>query len=136
MEAWVLFIISVLSGILSGIFVWADKLEDVRLSLNDLYMGLLGTGWVFLFKGLFYKRKNYILIGISLIIGTFILIRKQVFIRETQFKKGMIPHYSMGIFVSRKLLEKNLSIPQDLKELAIHINESQKQKLNILKKLE
>ena len=42
----VMFIIMIVSGLLSTMNVWVDKIEDIRFSLNDLYMTLLMTGWM------------------------------------------------------------------------------------------
>ena len=50
----VMFLTSFLSGILSSMNVWVDKIEDIRFSLNDCYMALLMTGWMFLFTCLLY----------------------------------------------------------------------------------
>ena len=52
----IMFVIMVLSGILSTMNVWVDKIDDIRFSLNDAYMTLLMTGWMFLFMGLIYQE--------------------------------------------------------------------------------
>ena len=125
-----------MSGILSSMFVWSDKMSDIRLSLNDFYMAFLMSGWMFLLMGLYYKMNNHIMIGLLLILVSFLLIRNQSLINEKQFVKGMIVHHSMGVLMSRKLLEKNLFIPQELKDLAVNIIKTQENEINILKKLE
>ena len=56
----VMFIIMIFSGLLSTMNIYADKLSDIRLSLNDLYMTLLMTGWMFAFMGIFYKNIRFI----------------------------------------------------------------------------
>jgi hypothetical protein len=35
---FVMFVIMILAGALSTMSVWVDKLDDVRFSLNDVYM--------------------------------------------------------------------------------------------------
>lgn len=135
-DLYVMFVISVMSGILSAMFIWSDKMSDIRLSFNDFFMAFLMTGWMFLLMGFYYKMKNHIMIGLLLILGSLVLIRNQFFINESQFIKGMIPHHSMGILMSRKLLEKNLNISQELKDLAVNIIKTQENEINILKKLE
>ena len=60
----VMFFIMLLSGLLSTMNIWADKLDDIRFSINDGYMILLMTGWMFLFMGLFYKELNIFIIGL------------------------------------------------------------------------
>ncbi len=107
----IMFFIMILSGLLSTMNMWVDKYDDIRFSMNDAYMILLMTGWMFLFMGIVYKDNNVILIGITLVAITIYCIRHQVLITETQYKLGMIPHHSMAIHMSKKLVEKENSIP-------------------------
>jgi len=100
----------VLSGLLSTMNVWVDKLDDIRFSINDAYMILLMNGWMFLFMGLIYKEMSVFFIGLSLIIVNIWCIRNQFLITESQYKLGMIPHHSMAIHMSKKLLEKENNI--------------------------
>jgi hypothetical protein len=73
-------------------------------------MVLLMTGWMFLFMGLIYKKTHILLIGLILVINCIIFIRNQIFVTENQYKLGMIPHYSMAIHMSKKLLQKKNNI--------------------------
>jgi hypothetical protein len=73
-------------------------------------MTLLMTGWMFLFMGLVYQEIIVFFIGISLIISNIWCIRNQFLITETQYKLGMIPHHSMAVHMSKKLLENENSI--------------------------
>ena len=102
----IMFFIMVLSGLLSTMNVWVDKIDDIRFSINDLYMSLLMTGWMFLFMGLIYQEINIFFIGLSLVVINIWCIRNQFLINETQYKLGMIPHHSMAVHMSKKLLEK------------------------------
>jgi hypothetical protein len=113
----IMFFIMILSGLLSTMNVWVDKLDDVRFSINDAYMTLLMTGWMFLFMGLVYKDKKIFVIGLLLIIFNIWAIRTQFMITETQYKLGMIPHHSMAIHMSKKLLEKKNNITPILKNI-------------------
>ena len=101
----IMFFIMILSGLLSTMNVWVDKFDDIRFSINDLYMTLLMTGWMFLFMGLFYKELNIFIIGLILVITTIWCIRNQFLVSEKQYKLGMIPHHSMAIHMSKRLLE-------------------------------
>jgi len=101
-----MFFIMLLSGLLSTMNIWANKLDDIRFSINDGYMILLMTGWMFLFMGLFYKELNIFIIGLLLVITTIWCIRNQFLVSEKQYKLGMIPHHSMAIHMSKRLLEK------------------------------
>jgi hypothetical protein len=99
-----MFGIMFLSGILSSMNVWVDKYEDIRIGLNDVYMALLMTGWMFFFMGLYYQDSGVGLSGLSLVLLMIWCIRKQLFIDMYQYNLGMIPHHSMAIYMSKKLL--------------------------------
>jgi len=122
----------VLSGILTTMNVLVDKADDIRFSINDVYMTLLMTGWMFLFMGLFYKEISIFFIGLSLILFNIWCIRTQFLITETQYKLGMIPHHSMAVHMSKKLLEKENNISQFVR----NIIKTQENELLILKNKE
>lgn len=112
-----MFFIMILAGLLSTMNVWVDKAEHIRLSLNDIYMIFLMTGWMFLFMGIFYKELIITSIGLLLVIVNLFFIRTQFMISEDQYKRGMIPHHSMAIHMSKKLLNKNNNLEDFLKNL-------------------
>lgn len=120
----IMFFIMILSGLLSTMNVWVDKYDDMRLSVNDLYMILLMTGWMFFFMGLVYQEMNVFLIGMSLVAMNMYFIRNQFLISETQYRLGMIPHHSMAIHMSKKLLEKDNNLDNFLKKL-IHTQDNE-----------
>ena len=126
----IMFFIMILSGILSTMNIWVDKVDDIRFSLNDAYMTLLMTGWMFLFMGLVYKEINIIFIGLLLVISNIWCIRNQFLISETQYKLGMIPHHSMAVHMSKKLLEKENNISTFVE----NIIKTQENEISILKK--
>jgi Domain of unknown function (DUF305) len=113
----IMFFIMVLSGLLSTMNVWADKADDIRFSVNDAYMTLLMTGWMFLFMGLIYKETSVFFIGLLLILFNIWCIRTQFLVTETQYKLGMIPHHSMAVHMSKKLLEKENNIAPFVKDI-------------------
>lgn len=113
----VMFIIMILSGMLSTMNVWVDKLDDIRFSINDVYMTMLMTGWMFLFMGLYYKERNIVIIGALMVAVNIWCIRTQFLVTETQYKLGMIPHHSMAIHMSKRLLEKENKIAPFLKNI-------------------
>ena len=112
-----MFLIMIFAGLLSTMNVWADKFDDIRFSLNDLYMSLLMCGWMFLFMGFFDKKNNILMIGVGLVIFSIWCIRTQFLISEDQYKLGMIPHHSMAVHMSKKLLEKENNIQSFLQNL-------------------
>ena len=120
----IMFFIMILSGSLSTMNMWVDKYDDIRFSMNDVYMIILMTGWMFFFMGLIYQKISVFLIGISLVIINIYCIRSQFLITETQYKLGMIPHHSMTIHMSKKLLEKKNNLQNFLKNI-INIQEKE-----------
>jgi hypothetical protein len=119
----------IISGLLSTMNIWVDKLDDIRFGMNDAYMILLMSGWMFLFMGMIYHEMNIFFIGLLLVIVNIWCIRNQFLITETQYKLGMIPHHSMAIHMSKKLLEKNNNISRFLE----NIIKTQENEINILK---
>ncbi len=128
----VMFFIMVLSGLLTTMNVWADKVDDIRFSINDAYMTLLMTGWMFLFMGLFYQELRIFFIGLSLIICNIWFIRTQFLVTSTQYKLGMIPHHSMAVHMSKKFLEKE----NDKSSFVKNIIKTQENEILILKNKE
>lgn len=61
-------------------------------------------------------------------------IRTQFNITQSQYLLGMIPHHSMAVHMSKKLLEKNAKINDDIKELANNIIKSQEKEITYMKK--
>jgi hypothetical protein len=124
-----MFFIMLMSGLLSTMNIWVDNVDDIRFSINNAYMTLLMTGWMFLFMGLFYQEMRVFFTGLSLILFSIWCIRTQFLITETQYKLGMIPHHSMAFHMSKKLLEKENNISTFVK----NIIETQQDEILILK---
>lgn len=112
-----MFFIMVLTGFLSNMNLYVDKIDDIRFSINDIYMTLIMTGWMFLLMGIFDKNCNISSFGLILIIINFYCIRTQFLVNEKQYKLGMIPHHSMAIHMSKKLLEKENNIKSFLQNI-------------------
>jgi hypothetical protein len=125
----VMFFIMILAGILSTMNVWVDKIDDIRISLNDIYMIFLMTGWMFFFMGLFYKETIIVIFGLLLVLLNILFIRTQFLVNEKQYKHGMIPHHSMAVHMSKKLLEKENSMQDFLDNLI----KTQNEEIKILK---
>jgi hypothetical protein len=85
--------------------VWADKWDDIRFSINDLYMIMLMNGWMFLFMGLYYGDILILCLGFILVVTKIWCIRTQFMVTNEQYILGMIPHHSMAILMSKRLLE-------------------------------
>ena len=109
----VMFFIMLVSGLLSTMNVWVDKLDDIRFSINDIYMTLLMTGWMFLFMGIYYRETPILYIGLFLVVINIWFIRNQFMVTNEQYILGMIPHHSMAILMSKKLLERKTALPNN-----------------------
>lgn len=91
--------------------VWVDNLDDIRLSINDVYMTLLMTGWMFLFMGIYYSETPILYLGLFLVVINIWCIRTQFMVTNEQYILGMIPHHSMAVLMSKKLLERKSPLP-------------------------
>jgi len=126
----IMFVIMIISGLLSTMNVWADKFQDIRYSINDIYMIFLMSGWMLFFMGLFNKDLIPCIIGLLIAIICIWCIRNQFLINESQYKMGMIPHHSMAIHMSKKLLEKKNTI----KPFIQNIIKTQENEIDFMKK--
>ena len=87
-EIIIMMIIMFIAGLLSSMNVWVNKISDIHLHLNDIYMSLLMCSWCLILMGIYYINSQILLIGI---IFTFIMIyciRTQIFIDENQYFNG------------------------------------------------
>ena len=131
-EIMIMMVIMFIAGLLSSMNIWVDKISDCRFHLNDVYMSLLMCGWSLVFIGIFYININILIIGIIMTIIIIYCIRNQLFIDETQYVKGMIPHHSMAVLMSKQLLEKTQN-SNDIKKLAKHIINTQQNEIKFMK---
>lgn len=118
----VMLCIMIVSGLLTTMNVWSDKISDIRLSLNDVYMSLLMTGWMFFLMGLFYNKIYMVAFGFILVVFNIWCIRTQFMITQKQYIQSMIPHHSMAVHMSKKLLEKENNIENFLKGIITNQN--------------
>ena len=135
-EIMIMMIIMFIVGLLSSMNIWVDKISDIKFHLNDVYMSLLMCGWSLLLMGIVYININILLIGIIMTIIIIYCIRNQLFIDEIEYVKGMIPHHSMAVLMSKQLLEKsynNMPITKEIKKLAKHIINTQENEIKFMK---
>jgi hypothetical protein len=117
------------AGYASTMNNWIDNWDDFRFSLNDFYMVGLMTGWMLFFMGLFTLQIGKTILGLIVVIIFFTLIRTQAFVNEIQYLKGMIPHHSMAILMSKRLEKK----PNSIQHLLDQIIQTQKKEIIIMK---
>jgi hypothetical protein len=136
-ELFIMMIIMFMSGLLSSMNIWVDRFSDIRFHLNDIYMALLMCGWCLVFTGIYYININILLIGIIITMIIIYCIRKQIFIDENQYIKGMVPHHSMAVLMSKQLLQKvynnSINITSEMKELANNIIKTQDNEISYMK---
>lgn len=106
----VMFVIMIAAGALSTMNVWAARWSDMRYSINDAYMIALMTGWMILFMGLYYGDRFPAAIGALIVVASVAAIRTQLFVTQDQYLLGMIPHHSMAVTMSSRLLEKGTQL--------------------------
>ena len=116
------------------------------MSLNDTYMIALMTGWMFFLMGIYMRVFEYFVFGGVVLVVSYILVRTQAFVGDQQFVKGMIPHHSMAVHMSKRLLKKHKAqeaagrdprSPQaQLATLVNNIVRTQEAEITMLKQLE
>ena len=70
------------------------------------------------------------IIGILLVIINIWCIRTQFLVTEKQYKLGMIPHHSMAIHMSKKLLQKK----NNIQSFAENIIKNQESEIEFMKR--
>jgi len=111
--------------------VWADSIDDINFSVNDLYMSVLMAGWMVFFMAIYYGDTRVIFVGLLIIIASIAAIRYQLFVSESQYLRGMIPHHSMAVFMSKRMLEKPTT--PALHDLLQSIVSSQRKEITFMK---
>ena len=130
-----MFVIMFIAGLLTTMNVYTTNFDDMRWSLNDVYMSLMMCGWMFLIWGVVYQNTKQTIIGLMLLTIAFYGIRTQFLITPNQYIKSMIPHHSMAITMSKELLQ-NQQPNAQLTSLANSIITTQQSEINLMKSLE
>src|SRR5437868_3357775 len=127
-----MFILMLFAGLLANMNIFDSDWHDISWTLNDLYMALLMTGLTFIFMGLYSRDRMQLLIGFITSIASFLAIRLQLFISQQGYLFGMIPHHSMAIFTSQKLLRRS-DVSPEVRQLAQNIIASQTPEITQMK---
>ncbi len=127
-----MFLIMLLAGFFSTMNLWVAKPSDIRWSINDLYMILAMTGWMFFFMGLHARKASVTLFGLLLLVLAFLAIRTQALVGPNQYFLGMIPHHSMAIHMSQKLLE-NPDLTEDQTHFLERLIRTQEEEIGLMK---
>lgn len=106
----IMFFMSAAAGLLSSMWVYVDSWRDIRVTLNDLYMATLMSFWMIFFMGVYDWNLIVTVIALLGVVASLVAIRTQFRITQTEYLRGMIPHHSMAIMMSRRLKEKEHTI--------------------------
>jgi hypothetical protein len=98
-------IIMIIAGFLSTMNNWIYDFSHMRFSLNDIYMISLMTGWMIAIMGIWYYFPKYIFIGLSIVLLSISAIQNQWFVSYNEYLRGMIPHHSMALTMSKPHLQ-------------------------------
>jgi uncharacterized membrane protein YoaT (DUF817 family) len=128
-----MFLIMLLAGFLSTMNLWANQLDDVRWSINDLYMTLAMTGWMFFFMGLHDRKASITLFGLILLVLAVLAIRTQAFVGVQQYLLGMIPHHSMAVHMSQRLLQSGQDLTEDQSHFLERLIHTQEEEIRLMK---
>jgi hypothetical protein len=128
-HTFIMLVSCILSGLLSTMNMWVYDLSDIRFSANDVYMIGIMSGFMFFFSGLFMARVDYVLWGLCAALIFFVCIRLQLFVSETEYLRGMIPHHSMAIHMSKAIQKKR----NNISALTNSIIKSQYDEIQIMK---
>jgi len=129
----VMIIASILAGFLSTMNVYSSSFSDISVHINDAYMVLLMVSWMMLFYGLYINNTSLIVVFFVLVLALFYCIRKQVYIDDVQYLRGMVPHHSMAIMMSERILEKTED--EKVKVLARNIMDGQQKEINLMNEI-
>lgn len=134
-----LLIMAILSFISMYILMYAmvNAFGNVFNSFNQFYMAGLMTAPMIvielLIMGSMYKdkRKNAVIIAISVILGVlfFIFIRQQIAITDKQFLRSMIPHHAGAVL----MCEQSPISDVEIKELCQSIISGQETEIDQMK---
>lgn len=130
----VMSICMILAGTISGMNSFVNNINDMRLNINDFYMSLMMIGLMFILMAIYYKSMKLFIFGTIVSIITFVLLRNQVFVNEYNYVTSMIPHHSMSLMMSKKLLNKlDVPISEEIELLAKNIIDTQGKEIEIMK---
>jgi hypothetical protein len=125
-------ITSVIAGILSSMNIWVDKLKDINiLNINEIYMISLMTLWMLILT----MKMGWMLqiIIILMIIMVYIGIRRQIFVTDIEYIRGMITHHSMAILMSKGIRDRTKN--DEIKKLAEGIIEEQEKEIKYMNRI-
>lgn len=150
MDLLFMLIISYLAGFFSTMNIGVNSIKDIRFHLNDVYMVSLMVGLMLFFSIILnniFNNNNihnnhnnshmWLIFSIIMTAMSFMFIRKQILINDSEFLKSMIVHHSYAIHMASKIRDKttNPEILNLTKDIINTQNNEIKIMNNIYKKL-
>ena len=121
-----------------AMYSMVDTFDNIFPNLNHAYMAGIMTAPMLLFEAIFmksmYEKKSLMvisIIGVIVLVFSFVFIRQQTLIKDEEFIRSMIPHHSGAILMCK---EANLN-DAELKELCKSIIEEQQSEINQMKRI-
>ena len=96
-------------------------------------MIFLMTAWMCFFMAALHKDLRVLAISAAAIVAIFYAIRNQTFITADQYFKGMIPHHSMAILTSKRLLQHNPRLTDEERRFVTDIITTQEREIQWMK---
>lgn len=120
-------------------FAMVNTFANAVPNINFLYMGLMMTAPMLILEmllmGMIYKDKKLnklvILIGIIVLVVSFLMIRYQTFVGDKGFLQSMIPHHSGAVL----MCEKAKITDPEIQQLCQNIIASQQQEIDQMNKI-
>ena len=92
------------------------------------------NGWMFVFMGAYYNEFLILCLGLVLVVTSIWCIRTQFMVSIQQYIQGMIPHHSMAIHMSKKLIQHQQKDPL-FHEFLSTIITTQEKEINYMKQV-
>lgn len=115
-------------------YAMVNQVDSVYMNVNQLYMAVLMVApmaviEVYLMRSMYTNARlnTVITVGAAILfLGSWLAIREQVAVGDTQFLRSMIPHHSGAILMCERA---ELSRP-DIQQLCRSIVESQREEIS------
>ena len=117
-------------------YAMVDSFQNAYINVNQLYMVFMMTGAMMVIEicvmqSMYTKKVKIIVVSVSIvvIVLSFLFIRNQTAISDTEFLKSMITHHASAILMCEKATLKD----PDIKKLCSDIISSQQSQINWMK---
>lgn len=112
-----------------------NNTSNIKSSLGKFYLSCAMASLMGLTEMFIMGDQNILIIIILLVmlVGSVIMYRRQMYIKEKEYLKEMIEHHSMALLTSKSIIEKTND--NQVKNLAQNIIKSQQSEINYMEQL-